>query len=81
VVATVAGSLPEVLGDAAEWCEVGDVDGLAAALDRVLGDDARRAELARLGPTQAAGYTWSGCAGAMAALYSEVAADRPLGAR
>ena len=36
VVATRAGSLPEVLGDAAVLVEVGDADALAGALDRVL---------------------------------------------
>ena len=43
VVATRAGSIPEVAGDGAELVPVGDVDALAVALFRVLGDDDRRA--------------------------------------
>ena len=42
VVATRAGSLPEVLGDGAVLVDVGDDDGLVDALDRVLDDPALR---------------------------------------
>ena len=42
VVATRAGSLPEVLGDGAVLVDVGDDDGLVEALDRVLDDPALR---------------------------------------
>jgi glycosyltransferase involved in cell wall biosynthesis len=65
-----------VLGDAAEWCPVGDVDALAAALRRVLQDEARRTELARLGPAQAARYTWAACGDALASLYAAIAPTR-----
>lgn len=58
VVATRTGSLPEVLGDAAEWCAVGDVDGLASALDRVLRDADRRDDLVRRGTDQADRFSW-----------------------
>jgi glycosyltransferase involved in cell wall biosynthesis len=73
VVATRAGSLPEVLGDAAEWCAVGDTDALVAALHRLLHDDERRAELAVLGPEQAARYSWAACADGLEALYRQLA--------
>jgi glycosyltransferase involved in cell wall biosynthesis len=69
VVASRTGSLPEVLGDAAEWCAAGDPQGLAAALDRVLNDDARRRELTSLGLEQAATYSWASCAERFVALY------------
>jgi glycosyltransferase involved in cell wall biosynthesis len=75
VVATRAGSLPEVLGDAAEWCAVGDVDGLAAALRRVLRHDDRRDALVASGAGQVARYTWEACADAMVALYRDMAAN------
>jgi glycosyltransferase involved in cell wall biosynthesis len=58
VVATTAGALPEVLGDAADLVPVGDVDALAAALARVLDDDAHHADLARRGSARAAALTW-----------------------
>ena len=42
VVATRAGSIPEVAGDGAELVPLGDTDALAGALVRILGDDDRR---------------------------------------
>jgi glycosyltransferase involved in cell wall biosynthesis len=76
VVATTAGSLPEVLGDAAEWCEVGDADALGGALHRLLHDDDRRAELTARGLEQAGRYQWTACAEAFAALYTRLATAR-----
>lgn len=67
-------AIPEVAGDAAEYTEP-DADSIAAALLALLGDDARRAELARLGPQRAAGFTWAACATAHIAVW-----DRVLGA-
>jgi glycosyltransferase involved in cell wall biosynthesis len=75
VVATRVGSLPEVLGDAAEWCEPDDADDLAGALHRLLGDEARHDELAAAGPVQAARYSWAACARHLAALYHDLAAN------
>ena len=49
VVAARAGSIPEVAGDAALLVEATDDHGLAAALDRVLTDEAIRAELVARG--------------------------------
>jgi len=58
VVAARAGALPEILGDAAEWFDIGDADGLATACSRLLQDSARRADFVRLGRARAAMYTW-----------------------
>lgn len=71
VVATSAGSLPEVLGDAAELVPPADVDALAAALQRVLDDTARREELIRRGRARAASFSWEQCAKGMVALYED----------
>jgi glycosyltransferase involved in cell wall biosynthesis len=73
VVATRAGALPEVLGDAAELVAVGDEPGLAGALARVLDDPAAAAELVRRGRRLVAGYTWERCAAGLAALYQQAA--------
>jgi glycosyltransferase involved in cell wall biosynthesis len=62
VVATRTGSLPEVCGDGADLVPVRDPDALAAALTRVLTDDAHRAELTRRGRAVAGRHTWPAAA-------------------
>ncbi len=82
VVCTNAGSLPEVLGDAAHYVDAGLFDAdraagiaaLADALLRVLTDDARRAELVELGRARAARCSWDRTAAAIADLYRRVSA-------
>jgi alpha-1,3-rhamnosyl/mannosyltransferase len=69
VVATRAGALPEILGDAAEWADVGDVDGLAEAISVVLDDYRLRHSLIDKGHAQVARYTWDRCADDLVALY------------
>jgi glycosyltransferase involved in cell wall biosynthesis len=69
VVASDAGSLPEVLGDAALLTPAGDDETLAAALDRALSDAALRADLVTRGRARAARYTWERAADEFAALY------------
>ena len=49
VVATAAGALPEVLGDAALLVPPGDGDALAAAMAGLLDDDSERARLVAAG--------------------------------
>jgi glycosyltransferase involved in cell wall biosynthesis len=73
VVATRAGALPEVLGDAASLVAVGDTAALAAALSRVLDDEAARDDLVARGSERAAGYTWDRCAAGLTALYRDAA--------
>ncbi len=75
VVSSVGGSLQEVLGDAAvvmppkacaaDW---------ASAIEVLLGDSARRAELQARGRLQAARYTWEAAARATWDVYREVGA-------
>ncbi len=50
VVATSHGGVIEFLGDAGLLVTPGDPDALRGALDRLLGDDARRARMAEAGP-------------------------------
>ncbi len=73
VVASTAGSLPEVLGDAAVLVDPTDVEGLAAELQRVVTDDAVAADLVRRGRARAAGYRWDRAADGFVALYRRVA--------
>ena len=74
VVATSAGSLPEIVGDAAYTVAVGDVDALAGALAALVEDDAERARLADLGRARAATFTWERCAAAMVDVYTAACA-------
>jgi glycosyltransferase involved in cell wall biosynthesis len=75
VASSDATSLPEVAGDAAELFDPRDVDAIAAALRRLLGDPARRAELVRLGERRAAGFGWDRTAGAAWGSYERAWAE------
>ncbi len=72
VVAARAGALPEVLGDAAEWFDVGDAEGLSAACAGLLEDSTRRADFVRLGRERAATYTWDRTAALTFDLYEQL---------
>jgi glycosyltransferase involved in cell wall biosynthesis len=69
VVAATGTALPEVVGDAGLLVDPDDVDGWAAALTDLLGDDARRAALAAAGTARAARYGLEANAMAVAAAY------------
>jgi glycosyltransferase involved in cell wall biosynthesis len=73
LVATRTGGLPELLGDAAALVPVGDAAALADAVAGLLGDPARRAQLADAGRKRAA--TWpdeAGTARQLVAVYREL---------
>jgi glycosyltransferase involved in cell wall biosynthesis len=59
VVCSDAGPLPEVTGDAALRAPVGDVAGLADALEVVLTDRAARDRLVAAGAARVACYSWA----------------------
>ena len=69
VVTTGAGSIPEVVGDAASIVPPGDVDALAGALEAVLDDHTLAARLRDAGQERARLFTWERCADQMADLY------------
>jgi glycosyltransferase involved in cell wall biosynthesis len=80
VVATDAGALPEVLGDAADLVPVGATlapsaraEALAAALVRVLDDDSHRARLVTAGRDRAAAYSWDTTTARLVDLYRRAA--------
>ncbi len=58
VVCSSTSSLPEVAADAAEYFDPLDVEAIAAALGRVLNDEARRQELNERGCANAARFSW-----------------------
>jgi glycosyltransferase involved in cell wall biosynthesis len=64
-----ATSLPEVAGDAAELFDPHDVSAIALAIERLLRDPDRRAELIALGRERVGLFTWEHCADQVIAVY------------
>jgi glycosyltransferase involved in cell wall biosynthesis len=75
VVISNRGSLPEVAGPAASPVEPDDVEGLCAAMARLL-DPAAAAEASSAGLGQAVRYSWQQCATATRAAYAAAIAAR-----
>jgi glycosyltransferase involved in cell wall biosynthesis len=73
VVATEAGSLPEVLGDAALLVPVGDDEALAGALEAALAENGLRERLVAAGHRQVARYSWARTAQGLVDLYHRAA--------
>jgi glycosyltransferase involved in cell wall biosynthesis len=74
VVASIAGALPETLGDAAVLVDPRDTGALGEALARVLTDRALRAELLRRGRARAAAFSAERTGAALAAAVDRVLA-------
>jgi glycosyltransferase involved in cell wall biosynthesis len=74
VVASDVGGIPEVVrhGDTGLLVPPGDVDALAAALDRVTAEPALRSRLAAGARARSADYGWPALAGRVAAVYDRV---------
>jgi len=58
VVSSSAGSLPEVLGDAAALVNSFDAGDWVAVISALINDESRRSALVELGYKKSAGYTW-----------------------
>jgi glycosyltransferase involved in cell wall biosynthesis len=71
VVASRAGSLPEVLGNGALLVDPGDEDALSAALETCLSDAALRDRLIAAGRRQSERYSWDRCGAGLEALYRD----------
>lgn len=71
VVASDAGSIPEVVGDAAVLVEPRDAGELGAAIVALLHDETRRAVLIERGLDLSSQYTWQRCADGMVACYHD----------
>jgi glycosyltransferase involved in cell wall biosynthesis len=69
VVAGEVASLPEVCGDCAVWVDPLDEEAIARGLERALGDDELRADLARRGAERARRYRLRDQAAATLAVY------------
>jgi glycosyltransferase involved in cell wall biosynthesis len=71
VVAARAGSLPEVYGDAAHYCDPRDVGSIASALREVAADAELRHRLVERGRERVAEFSWARTAGQTLAVYRE----------
>ena len=76
MVATRAGAVPEIVGDAALLVAPGNPEELADGLDRVLGQSDLRQALISAGRARAASFSWERCGQGLAQLYGQVAAER-----
>jgi glycosyltransferase involved in cell wall biosynthesis len=74
VLSSDASSLPEVLGDAAEYAAPTDPEAWARAIERILSNEDARHGLAARGPGQAARFTWGRAAAETEAVYAEAMA-------
>lgn len=75
VVATSVPAIVEVAGEAALLVDVGDVDALADALDRVWTDDGLRNRLRTAGAARVERYSWSACADGLVALFARAVTE------
>lgn len=74
VVCAPVGPLPEILGEAAEWCATPTASDMARGLLRVLVDGARRDELRTAGLARAAAApTWAQSASVLSMAYEKAA--------
>jgi glycosyltransferase involved in cell wall biosynthesis len=77
VVTTNVSSLPEVVGGAGLMVPPEDVEGLAEAMERALGDRAWRGEAVQRGLAQARRFTWRAAAERLIELYETVKGAGP----
>lgn len=76
VITSNTSSLPEVAGDAALLVDPHDVDAIAAAMYRLVTDDALAAELARRGQENVKRFSWQKCAAETLAVLESVVKGR-----
>lgn len=72
VIASTGGSLPEVVGNAGILLDPHDVEGWAAALERVLFDEREAKWLREEGPKRAATFSWEKAAAQTWHLYKKI---------
>ena len=73
VLASTAGSIPEVAGDAALLCPATDVAALAQNLHLAITSPSVRSSLVAAGRQQLLRFSWQRCAAEMTDLYRRVA--------
>lgn len=74
VVSSNASCMPEVVGDAAEYFDPFDVAAQARAIEAVVFDDQRKAELVQRGTARGARFSWTRCAQETRKIYRDLLA-------
>ena len=69
VVSSNASSMPEVIGDAAEFFNPNDIDSIKAAIEQVVFSEERKQDLIRKGNQRVTQFTWSMCADKTLSVY------------
>lgn len=73
VASSSAGSMPEILKDAACYFDPRDTNAIASALEKIAGDAMLRRSLVAKGKERAAAFSWRRCAEETLAVYQESA--------
>jgi alpha-1,3-rhamnosyl/mannosyltransferase len=76
VIASRAGAIPEVVGDAAILLDPDDTAGWTEAIAQVVNDDTLRRTLRERGLARAAGFTWARTARTTMDVYRRVLRER-----
>ena len=76
VIASRRGSLPEVVGSGGLLVEPDDIEGLAAAIDRILCDSQAAMEWGRAGLARARAFTWPAAAATLRRAYADAVVRR-----
>jgi glycosyltransferase involved in cell wall biosynthesis len=76
VIGSTCGAIPEVIGDAGLVFPEGDAAALAAALRRLLGDEALREQLVLAGQARVKQYSWDQVAAKTYELFRQVLDSR-----
>jgi glycosyltransferase involved in cell wall biosynthesis len=76
VIASAAGALPEVIGNAGIVLDPADGSGFAAAIERLLDDKEERERLVQAGYEQAQRFSWDASAATLLRAYRQAVANR-----
>ncbi len=79
VISSLAGSLPEVVGDAGVFFDPRDVDAMAETMHRLLADPAERDRLAARALRRSARFSWSSSARSLLDCFEEIDPGRRPG--
>lgn len=72
VISSSVSSMPEVIGDAAEFFDPASTEAMAAALDTVIQSESRRKDLRELGAQRIQCFPWSACAVKTEQIYQNI---------